>query len=236
VTRRRVVVTIALSALVLALVAVLPVATPPGSNGVLDVADHQPAGAIYTGTSVTQQFPAGGDAIHTVTVYLATYGRVNRGTLKISVFAESQKAWQRLTTRTIDEATLPDNSYNSLIFSPPLPVTRGGNVRIVLESDSQPTDAVTWWIDPHVQQPGHQLTYNTKAVQGTAVFQVHYEREAHPLILSLGTIWRDATPFLTAPWQAMLLLALVGTIASGALIFRRVPDDDTALPTIDETG
>jgi len=228
--------TIALSALVLALVMVLPVAIPPGSNGVLDVVDHQPAGVIYKGISVTQQFPADGDAIHTVTVYLATFGRVNRGTLSISIFAESQKAWQRLATRTIDEATLPDNSYNSLIFSPPLPVTHGGSVRIVLESDSRPTDAVTWWVDPHASQPGHQLTYNAKAVQGTAVFQVHYAREAHPLILSLGAIWRGITPFLTAPWQAMLLLALVGTIASGVLIFRRVPDDDTVSPTADETG
>ncbi len=212
--------------LALALLAVLPVALPPGSDGALDTGDHQPVGGIAEGSTATQQFPAHGTAIHTVTVYLATFGRTNRGILHLSVFAETptKGEWQRLATRDLDEATLIDNGYTTLTFSPPLPVAQGKGVRLVMEATGPPADAVTWWTNPQWQQPGYELTYNMNPMAGSAVFQVHYARTTHPLIGALGAVWARVTTFLTAPWQGLLLLALIGMAGGGALIFRPFPD------------
>lgn len=226
-TRRRAV-GIGVGLLALALLAVLPVAVPSGSDGALDTIDHQPVGGIAEGSSATQQFPAHGTAIRTVTVYLATFGRTNRGILHLSVFAETppKGGWQRLATRDLDEATLLDNGYTTLTFSPPLPVTQGKGVRLVMEATGPPADAVTWWTNPQWQQPGYQLTYNTNPIAGSAVFQVHYARMTHPFILTLGAVWARATTFLTAPWQGLLLLALIGMAGGSALIFRPIPNEE----------
>lgn len=233
-TRR--VIEIGIGLLALVLIAVLPVAAPPGSDGAFDAMNHQPAGGIADGVSAVQQFPASGDAIRTVTVYLATFGRVNRGVLHLSVLAETAGGWQHLATRDLDERMLQDNSYTTLAFSPPLPVARGKGVRLVMEASAPATDAVTWWTNPQWTQPGYQLTYNMNPVAGSAVFQVHYTRETRPLVLALGGAWPRVTTFLTAPWQGLLVIALVGMAASVALIFRRLPNDESPPATGEVPG
>jgi len=231
-TRRAIAIGVSVGLLALALLAVLPVAVPPGSDGALDTTDRRPVGGIAAGSTATQEFPAHGTAIRTVTVYLATFGRMNRGILHLSVFTETNGGWQRLATRDLNEATLIDNGYTTLTFSPPLPVVRGRGVRLVMDATGPPADAVTWWINPRWQQPGYQLTYNMEAVTGSAVFQVHYARTTHPLIAVSGMAWGGVTTFLTAPWQGLLILALIGMAGGAALIFRPIPDkpDEEPLP------
>jgi len=233
-TRRRAIgIGVGVGLLAIALLAVLPVAVPPGSDGALDTTDRRPVGGIAAGSTAMQQFPAHGTAIRTVTVYLATFGRTNRGILHFSVFAETNGGWQRLATRDLDEATLIDNGYTTLTFSPPLPVMRGKGVRLVMDATGPPADAVTWWINPRWQQPGYQLTYNMDVVAGSAVFQVHYARTTYPLIAVFGVAWGRVTTFLTAPWQGLLILALIGMAGGVVLIFRPLSDkpDEEPSPT-----
>jgi len=202
----------------------LPVSLPAGDTVVPAGGIMRPVGEIAAGVTVTEQFPAAANAIASISLFLATYQRVNRGTLRITLLAERDGQWQQEAVRQVDTATLGDNAYYTLAFSPPLPLTKGQPVRITLQSDSRPGASVTWWRNPEEQRQGYLLTMNGHALPGNAVFQVSYAPESGRLFAMIGEIWKRGTVFLNPVWQGTLILGLAILAASVFALTRRLDE------------
>lgn len=189
----------------------------PQSNGLL------PVGEIAAGVTVTEQFPAT-TTVAAISLLLATYQRVNEGTLRITLLAETDGRWQERAVRDVDMTTVRNDAYHTLVFSPPLPIKRGQRVRITLQSDGQPGASVTWLSNPAERRQDYILTVNGRVLPGTAVFQVSYVPESGLLFLMVGEIWSRSTIFLNGVWQAILILGLAALAGSVLALTRRLDE------------
>lgn len=230
--------------LLLAAIAVLPVTVPRGDDVAVTQA-KQPAGGIAKDVTVTQELPATGKAIRSLGLLLGTYKRANRGTLEITLEAQSPEGqWQPLATRTVAKAALPDSQLYTLAFTPPLAVTIDQPLRITLRSaDNLDFDnAVTWWTDPEwkppsvaANQPPYRLFVDGAPRSGAACFTITYTKASGRLFQTVTPLWERMTVFLNPAWSAALLAALALFAASFLVIGQRVPDGEPAprrLPSV----
>jgi hypothetical protein len=227
----------AIGVLILAFIALLPVMVPiadesgpplpgiptttPSATG-SSAAATRPLGGLYGNIAAMQQFPAAGERIDSVALFLGTYQRTNHGDFRVAVQANVAGEWKDLANRTVDKANLADNAYYTLTFSPPLLVARGQPLQLLLTSAGGSGDAITWWIDASSQPQGYALFYNGKPEGGTARFLVSYAPASGHLFQLLGPIWRRLTLFLDPLWQIVLLCGLCVLAGSFVLLGRHL--------------
>lgn len=182
----------------------MPAAEPRGR---LSAEAVQPAGQIYEGVAIRQEFPAEGTRIRSVELHLATYARQNEGAIALQVERYEHGRWKQLTVQTMEKRLLVDNAWQIFAFDPPLKVHLGEQVALTLTADLDVANAITWWISPGVRTENHQLLVNGKPRDGHANFSVEYE----PVSGKAGytkmrpRLWRRLTVFLGALGKTMLV-------------------------------
>lgn len=215
----------------LVIVALLPVMVPTvdttaplaptATTNAADSAAHAVVG-IFEHVIATQQFPAAGTSIHSIALLLATYQRTNHGTAHVTVQKNANGKWQDLATETIEKETLRDNAFYAVSFSPPLTVINGEPMRIVLQADGGPNDAIAWWTDTEWKPDGYMLLVNGKEQGGTARFMVSYNPKIGHFFQLLGPIWHRMTVFLNPIWQIVLVLGFGSLLGSLVLLGRHL--------------
>jgi hypothetical protein len=211
----------------------LPISLPAGDTTIPENANMRPIGEIAAGTTVAAQFPAAASEIASVSMLLATYQRVNQGTLRVTILANRDGQWQEEAVRDVDTATVGDNTYYTLVFPSPVPISAGQRVRIILQSDNPPGQSVTWWRNPDWRQQDYTLTMNGRTLPGEAVFRVAYVGESGRLFSMIGIIWGRATVFLSTVWRIVLVLGLAILVASAFAFTRRLDDSEARVGTFD---
>ena len=227
---------VAIAIVVLAIVAFLPVTVPtadesgtplPGiAPAALTNASNtpitRPIGGLFGSNTAKQQFPALGERIQSVALFLGTYQRENHGTLKVTIQSDTAGAWQDLATQAVDKAAIRDNAYQTIEFSPGLAVVKGQALQILVTTNGSANDAVTWWVNGDWQPEGYALFYNGKRQEGTARFLVSYAPVSGHLFQHLGPLWRRLTLFLDPLWQIVLVFGLCIMVGTFVLLGRHL--------------
>lgn len=190
-------------------------ATPSGETRT--TATH-PIGTIASGITVTQEFPSAGTMIASVGLFLETYQRTNQGVIQVTIQADANGQWAPLAMHEIEKAQIKDNAFNFITFSPPLTVKKGQMVRIVLQADKSPADAISWWVNPTWDNEHYALFLNRDRQQGAAIFTASYGHASGYLFQILRPAWDRLTVFLSPFWQVALLLGLTCLVGSILLI------------------
>ncbi len=213
--------------LVLLIAVFLPVSTPVDDDVATPTPTAEaarPAGPILAGTGEEQELPATGTRIRSVALFLATYGRANKGTARIEVRANVDGQWRLLATAIVPKDSLRDNAYYTASFSPPVRVERGQHVRISLAADGGPKDAIAWWTNTTWTPDGYSLAYNNQPQQGTARLRVSYAPKRGYLLQLLPSLWARVTVFLDPLGRVVLVIglgALIGSfVALGSMLAR----------------
>lgn len=217
-SRRTLALVSAVSIVLLALIAALPVSIPLADvfvtkGGVRTV----PIAPIIQGTTVTQEVPARGNAIHSVSLQLATYQRVNTGPLFLTLSGYRNGTWETLATLQSDKAALQDNQYHTFVFPTPIPIGSAQRVGVTLTTDGDEKTSIGWWTNPDWQEPGYNLAVNGVIRPGTAFIIVSYQPLQGRVVTQLPLLWERITVFLSAPWQGLLALALLGILVTVAV-------------------
>lgn len=222
---------LAIGALLLATVAFFPATVPitdesgvplpgvptvaPATTAANTPAIH-PIGGLYNGITAQQRFPANGARIPSIALFLGTYQRENHGSLKVTIQADAAGTWQDLATRTVDEAAIKDNAYQTFDFSPTITVRKGQTLQLLVTADGDANNAVTWWVNGSWQPDGYALFYNGKPQAGAARFIVSYTAASGHLFEVVGPFWQRLTVFLDPLWQIVLVFGLC--ILAGSLV------------------
>lgn len=224
--------------LILVVIGLLPVSLPTeddtttqailqGDGG--DAPPPRPVGEIFAGVTVAQEFPATGTEISAAALLLATYQRVNSGTIQVMLQTQANGQWQTLGSQTVEKAKLRDNMPHTVTFDPPLVVKRGQIMRIVLQADGNEQNAITWWIHPSSPRPGFALILNGDPQPGVAEFQISYARASGRLIELIDPLWARMTVFLDPLWRAILAVGILVLLGSLFMLGRYLPGTAPAL-------
>lgn len=214
---------------ILGVIALLPVtmptadttdipAPPSAANGGENVSDL--VGPIDGGKVAIQTFPATGARIRSVALLIGTYQRTNHGTARVTVQASIAGEWRELAAQTIAKETLQDTMYYVISFSSPLRVSPGQPLRILLEADGGPGDAIAWRANTRWDPSGYMLTFDGKEQEGTARIRVSYAPASGHLFRMLGPVRERLTVFLNPFWQFVLILGFGLLIGSIVLLCR----------------
>jgi hypothetical protein len=200
-----------------------------------------PSTPLVQGVEIVQQLPATGVPIEAIAIQLATYKRINVGTVRLTVQVLRGGQWQILATQTMRKDQLQDNAFQSFRFASPLVASAGERLAIAVTADGDSSQAISWWIDPTLPKPatanegstdssaisdyinpnshqvGYQLLVNGVPQPGMAVFSITYVQESGPLVILLPALWRRLTVFLDPIWQAFLLLGVAMIILTPLL-------------------
>lgn len=172
------------------------------------------AGELISGTIIQQQFPADGAHLDTIALLAA-----NQGMGTVTVQRAINGMWEDLATQTIAPADWKDGQWYSLQFSPPLAVTRGQPLRLVLRASDGSDRGIAAWKNSAWQPDGYRLAVNTQPQTGTLRFTAHYAPRSGRLIGMLGALWDRVTVFLNPFWRiglfigAVLLIVGAGAVA-----------------------
>ena len=82
--------------------------------------------------SIEQSFVAETQQIDSVDLYMATYQRMNQGTMKVEIIAEEAV----IGSKEVDTSTIQDNSILPVIFESPLMVEKGEELKIRVTSNT----------------------------------------------------------------------------------------------------
>lgn len=218
-------ISIGLGVALLCTLGLLPVTLPAPETIVPATEATHTLGEIDDNSTVTQQFLAEGTGIRTISIFLGTYQRKNRGTLFVTIQSFADGRWTPLQTGALDKAALRDNSFATVAFSPPLPVSPRQPVLIGLASaGGDANNAITWWAAADWRPEGYVLQLNGRTQPGTARFQAVYNGTP-------GRAWQFARPlearvsvFLNPLWQVLLLIGFVIAVGGIATLARPLPD------------
>lgn len=203
------------SLLALAAVGFIPVSLPLADPTIIPSHNrNEPVGGIYRDNDAAQQFLANGDAISSVSLFLATYGRENPGSFQVVVEAQQAERWVVLRTYERPKDEIRDNAFYTAKFSPAVAVRPGQNVRVHLQADGTASQAISWYVNPQWAQPGDELSRNDQPHGGGAVLNVAYGQRSGTVFSLLREAWPRATPLLAPVWQAVFVLASVGAVGA----------------------
>ncbi len=194
--------------LVLGSTLVIPVHIPLSEGFHTPATATVPSTPLIQGVEVIQQFPVTGAPITAIAIQLATYKRVNVGTVQLTVRVMRGGYWQVLAVRTIAKEQLKDNAFQSFEFSPALLTRPDEILAVVVAADQDNSQAISWWIDPTLSEASYQLLVNGMPQPGMAVFSIAYVQKSGPVITLLPDLWQRLTIFLDPLWQVLLLLGL----------------------------
>jgi hypothetical protein len=186
-------------------------------------------GPIGSGTVVTQDFPAGGTSVASLSFFLGITQRIDQGTMTVTLQTQQNGQWAPIATQTIDEAHLKDKSFSTLSFAPPLAVARGQTIRIALAADPGADAAVTGYANLLWNTPDFPLFVNGDRQQGAAIIRVSYARATGRVFQMLGPLWDRATIFLDPLWRAILALGVValgGGVAVAVCVYGERPSPE----------
>jgi hypothetical protein len=191
--------------------------TQIGATPVAATTDTAPLaiGPIDNGTVVTQDFPAAGTKITSLSLLLGVTQRLRQGTITVILQTQENGQWAPMATQMIDEARIKDNAFSTMSFEPPLAVARGQIIRIALAADTGADAAVTWYTNPAWNTPDFALFVNGDRRPGAGVIHVSYGRATGRVVQMLGPLWGRATIFLNPLWRVVLALggvALLGGV------------------------
>jgi hypothetical protein len=201
---------------------------PQGEGG--DAAPPRPVGEIFAGVTVAQEFPATGTEISAAALLLATYQRINSGTIQVMLQTQANDQWQTLGSETVEKTALRDTMLYSVEFDPPLVVKRGQLMRIVLQADGNKQNAITWWTNPSFQRPGFALFLNGDPQPGVAEFHISYARASGRLMEMIDPLWARMTVFLDPLWRAILAVGIL-VLLSSFFVLGRYLSDRAAVPS-----
>jgi hypothetical protein len=140
----------------------------------------EPVGPIWGKHSAGQGFTGRHLALVGLDIQLATYNRVNRGTVTLSVIADRAR---QPHTVTVAAAEIQDNAIHRFRFPP---LTPSGNAAWsfgVESSADSPDDAITIWASAGDVVPGGSAGYGGQTLDGDLVFTPVY---AEPLPSAVG--------------------------------------------------
>ncbi len=201
---------------------VIPVHIPLAESFHTPATATVPSTPLIQGVELIQQFPATGAPITVIAIQLATYKRVNAGTVQLTVRVMRGGQWQILAVRIAAKDQLRDNAFQSFEFSPPIIVNPDEILAIAVAADQDSSQAISWWIDPTLSRTSYQLLVDGIPQPGMAVFSVAYAQKSGPLITLLPDIWQRLTIFLDPLWQALFLIGLALALIPLLLIVRRI--------------
>jgi len=201
---------------------IIPVHIPVAESFRTPATATVPSTPLIQGVEVVQQFPATGAPITAIAIQLATYKRVNAGTVQLTVRVIRGGQWQVLAVRTAAKERLRDNAFQSFDFSPPLIANPDEILAIAVAADQDSSQAISWWIDPTLSRASYQLLVDGTPQPGMAVFSIAYAQKSGPLLTLLPEVWQRLTVFLDPLWQALLLLGIALALFPLLWIVRRI--------------
>lgn len=212
-----------LAVVALGVIASLPVKIARGDD-IASIRVREPVATIVKGVTVSQEFPAKGEEIRSLGLFLSRYGSVTRGSFLVTIDSQLGEQWQPLASESVPIAALRDRPTDpyAFRFRQPLAVTMDQRVRITVQSpEGDATNAIQWWSNPDFTHEGYAARVNGKQQEGILCFTVTYEPAIGRLIQVLGPAWTRATIFLNTGWQVMLLIGL-GAIALSFVVIARL--------------
>lgn len=116
-----------------------------------------PVGEIVEGITVVQPFILNADILESVSLYTATYDRMNVGELKVQIIDLSTKLVLR--EKVFDLTSIPNSGLLEISFKNPIQDVNGNLLAIKLTSNGKKGNAVTVWQKNNLSQ-GQALIIN----------------------------------------------------------------------------
>lgn len=140
---------------------------PLGARTDIVESSMETVGPIGPGIKFRQKFVARHDRLLGISLWVATYCRVVRSTLRLTVTDDSMKPLREVLAQT---ASFVDNEWQTFLFEP-IPACRGNQYYFCVETDAAP-DAVTCWMDGRL---AGVLEKNGEPVGGAICFRSYYQ-------------------------------------------------------------
>ena len=205
--------------LVVALIVLLtPVSIPLAEDFRTPAKSASPSSPLIQGTEIAQRFPSREAPITSLALQFATYKRVNTGTLRVRLQALRDGQWQTVGDWTIEKDQLQDNAFQSFRLPRELLLPARTQLAVVITADGDPSQAISWWYDPTLALPDHQLLVNGTPQPGMGVFTIQYGRDEGSLITLLPNFWSRLTLFLNPGWQVVLALSIIAALSAPGLV------------------
>lgn len=211
--------------LMVILLGLLPVRVQTGDDfrTPMNGATAIPVAPLYNNATVTQEFPASGKAIASLSLQLATYQRRNSGTLFLTVRAYRDAEWRIIGEQAVDKRELVDNLFHVFTFQPPLEAQGAEQISFTIQVDGDDKQAISWWINPDWQPTNYRLLVNGVPRGGTGNFIVAYEQRTGLLFQTLPEIWGRVSIFLDPVWRLVLLMSILLIVPTSIIILLRDP-------------
>lgn len=128
----------------------------------------EPIGSIDKNTKVEEFYTLQSkNNVRGLELLFATYGRANKGDLKIRVL--NVKNNKLIVDKTINQTQIKDNDYVEIIF--PHVENDLGNIKILITSSSEKTTSVTMWKSTKVKNSKNTLLINGKKTNGDLIIK-----------------------------------------------------------------
>lgn len=138
-------------------------------DSISSVESNMPASLIVKDFSVVQTFTSQTNTLDAISVKLATYSRINHGSLKVRILDKDSNSV--LFEKDIDVSGLKDNSFSTFEIKDPIQNVKGKHLAILLSSDSTDSaNAVTAYYNNIAKVNAQQLYFNNKPVEGVLCF------------------------------------------------------------------
>lgn len=205
----RLIVTGFVTALLLAVFALLPCKIPKvDALKRPDNLSHSPLGPLFGGIEVVQEFVAASSGLDAIELQLATYRRRPKGMLSLRIEKLTNGRWQELARVDQRKRELDDNMYHRFEFPSALPVRRGDRLSVTLHVNGSSATALAWYFTPGWHLDGASLRIAGSPVDGTAHFQPLYRTTAP---VAASGWWSRLTLFLGS--TSRILLAFCALLA-----------------------
>lgn len=143
-----------------------------------------PTGELTADMVIRQPFSADANEICSVSVYLSTYARTNRSSLRVQIVDQEGAL---LGETVVSAVELADNALHTIPFSQPITITPGRTYELTVTSpDAAPGNAVTAWFGSTMPATRHeialvipeaeQLRVNGQPVEGKLCYTIQTRR------------------------------------------------------------
>lgn len=167
----------------------------------------EPVGELVQGMEIRQPFTAQADEIHSVSMLLSTYQRVNTAHLEVRIL---DKNGQVLALTSLSGTKVEDNAVRTIPFVQPVKVTVGERYELMLtSSDGTPGNAVTVW-------QGNTVSTARVEVPVEITDRLFVNGEARDGMLHFSLHVRENLWFGAVYWY---LVAAVGFLLAGYCVY-----------------
>lgn len=136
--------------------------------------EQKPLGEFVRDSQINQTFLAPAGKVSAMSVLLATYNRVNAGSLRVNLTDSSKKI---IFSELVDTAELTDNSYRTFFFDA---ITLENSDQLTLSMEAEQGDpgrSVTAWVTSSDTYSQGTLYLNNEQQIGDLVFNLYYKKD-----------------------------------------------------------